>query len=228
MRAPSSWYSSSGQASIALPDYADEILAHWQAAVQADPDDPLPHLELAQIYQTRAAAQPASQLNYMLLAGQHLEEELAPAQALVGQDSGELGGEAGTGIARHRRLEAGHQQPVVVVGLERRDGLGLRGHRTECRRRVVAGADEGRELPALPRAQGRRGRVPHLGQPAGGRDEAPEHPGRVLAPMGGVGGHRRRHVQRRRREEPGVVHQAGHEVVEGAAHVRPPSSQEVP
>ncbi|NLG29412.1 MAG: hypothetical protein GX557_16000, partial [Chloroflexi bacterium] len=64
------------QASIALPDYADEILAHWEAAAQANPSDPTPHLELAQLYQARAAAQPSSQLNYMLLAGQHLEAVL--------------------------------------------------------------------------------------------------------------------------------------------------------
>lgn len=75
------------QAGIALPDYADEILAHWQAAVQANPSDPTSRLELAQLYQERAAAQPSSQLNYMLLAGQHLKAvlELKPTDKALAE-----------------------------------------------------------------------------------------------------------------------------------------------
>jgi hypothetical protein len=63
-------------AGVALPDYADEIMAALQAAAAAQPADPVPHLELARIYRERADQQAALRLNYMVLAAQELSAAL--------------------------------------------------------------------------------------------------------------------------------------------------------
>jgi hypothetical protein len=61
---------------VPFPDYGQEILGEYQAALDANPDDLALHRALAQFYRQQADARPDLRLNYLLLAAQELETVL--------------------------------------------------------------------------------------------------------------------------------------------------------